>query len=62
MESSETKLSPNPCEKANIFSKCFFLWVVPFFKKPYKQNLDINDIYKALECDSSEFLGQRLET
>lgn len=61
MESSEIELPPNPCKKANLLSKCFFSWVVPFFKKPYERDLDIYDLYKTLEGDRAEILGQRLE-
>lgn len=62
MESGKIELPPNPCEKANIFSKCLFAWTGPFFKKSYKRDLDITDVYEPLKSDRSEFLGHRLET
>lgn len=62
MESGTIELPPNPCEKANIFSKSLFTWILPFFKKSYKRDLEIADVYRPLKSDRSEILGQRLET
>lgn len=61
MESTQLKLPPNPCEKANYLSKLFFAWTVPFFKNGYTKDLKIDDMYEPLTCDRSELLGNRLE-
>lgn len=61
MESSEQKLPPNPRENANILSILFYTWTFPFFKKGFKKNLILSDIYQPLEHDRSEFLGDQLE-
>lgn len=61
MESTQLKLPPNPCEKANCLSKIFLTWTVAFFKKGYEKILKINDICQPLICDKSETLGNRLE-
>lgn len=61
MESSQLKLQPNPCETANILSKLFFAWTIPFFKKCYNHVLKLTEVYEPLKCDRSESLGDRLE-
>lgn len=33
MEASHQKLRPNPRDSANFFSKIFFIWTIPLFKK-----------------------------
>lgn len=61
MEHSKQKLPPNPYESANIVSKLFFIWTLPFFKIGYKKVLKVDDIYEPLRCDQAERLGNRLE-
>lgn len=61
MESFQRKLPPNPHESANWFSKIFFTWTVPFFKKGYHKVLQLDDIFQPKACDQSESLGDRLE-
>lgn len=61
MESNRLKLPPNPCENANFLSKLFFLWTIPFYKIRYKNEINLDDVNRPLECDLSELLGDRLE-
>lgn len=61
MESTQLKLPQNPYEKANILSRWFFMWTLPFFKKGYTKILSLDDMYQPLTCDRSESLGNRLE-
>lgn len=61
MESSRVKYPPNPYENANLLSKLFFVWIVPFYKKRNQNEINMNDVYKPLKCDRSEVLGDRLE-
>lgn len=61
MDNSSGKLPPNPHENANILSKLFFLWSLPFFKIGYQKVLKVNDMYEPLESDQSEYLGNRFE-
>lgn len=61
MESAKLKLPSNPRETANVLSKLFFAWMIPFFKTGYKHVLRINDMYEPLASDKSELLGNRLE-
>lgn len=61
MQSSQRILPPNPREKVNIFSILTFAWTVPVFKKGYSKILELNDIFRPLNCDRSMTLGDRLE-
>lgn len=61
MESTKRTLLPSPREKANILSILFYTWTFSFFKKGFKKNLTLDDIYETLQCDKSEKLGDRLE-
>lgn len=61
MDSFREKLPPNPQENANILSKLFFVWSLPFFKFGYQKVLKVNDIYEPLARDRSECLGNRFE-
>lgn len=62
METSQQKLPPNPCDDTNFLSKLLFAWTLPFFKKEYKTEIKLNDLYQPMKCDKSELLGNRLET
>lgn len=61
MESIQRKQPLNPCDNANILSKIFLTWTLPFFKKGYKKVLQIDDIFQPLINDRSDTLGDRLE-
>uniref|UniRef100_A0A1B0C9L7 Uncharacterized protein n=1 Tax=Lutzomyia longipalpis TaxID=7200 RepID=A0A1B0C9L7_LUTLO len=57
---SESKKPANPREKANFFSYLVFWWVLPIFFKGRKQELGEDDIYEALKCHKSDYLGNRM--
>lgn len=61
MESYQHELPPNPRETANILSIIFFGWTIPLFKKGYESVLQLNDVFRPLNCDKSQSLGDRLE-
>lgn len=61
MESSKRKMDENPRETANIFSILLFSWTIPLFKKGYNKVLELEDIFRPLDVDRSELLGDRLE-
>lgn len=61
MDSYRQKLPPNPHESANILSKLFFIWTLPFFKIGYEKALNVSDVYEPLAYDRAEYLGNRLE-
>ncbi|XP_015372663.1 PREDICTED: probable multidrug resistance-associated protein lethal(2)03659 [Diuraphis noxia] len=54
------KKQPNPRSEANIFEIITFSWILEIVKKGLKQDLDIIDLYKILNEDSSELLGNKL--
>lgn len=62
MESNQRELPPNPRETANIWSIIFFGWTIPLFKKGYATVLQLNDVFRPLNCDKSQSLGDRLES
>ncbi|XP_057653041.1 uncharacterized protein LOC130891946 [Diorhabda carinulata] len=51
----------NPKEKAGVFAKLFFGWVVPLIKKGVKQGLQIEDLYKSSKKDKSQNLTDALQ-
>lgn len=55
------KLLLNPKEKANIFSKIFFLWTLPLFYTGTKKTIEINDVFNTFSKDKSNLLGDALE-
>lgn len=61
MESSKRRMDENPRETANIFSILLFSWTIPLFKKGYYKVLELEDIFRPLNVDRSELLGDRLE-
>ncbi|XP_060517421.1 probable multidrug resistance-associated protein lethal(2)03659 isoform X2 [Cylas formicarius] len=56
----ELKLE-NPRRKANIISKLFFAWVVKLYYTGTRRELKLDDLYKTLDCDESQYLGNKLE-
>lgn len=60
MEYGVRKLQANPCEKANFFSKIFYGWTIPLYKRTYGKILDVSDVCKPLTEDQSRTLGHRL--
>ncbi|KAH1001477.1 hypothetical protein HUJ04_005494 [Dendroctonus ponderosae] len=64
MESVEkTKSDPksHPYLKANVFSKVFFIWTFPLFKKGLKRDLLEEDLYPSLASHDSSYLGDKLQ-
>ncbi|KAL1496964.1 hypothetical protein ABEB36_008007 [Hypothenemus hampei] len=51
----------NPKAKANVISQLFFAWTVPLFRKGIKRKLQLSDLYKTLNADKSDILGDKLE-
>lgn len=52
---------PNPRETTNPVSKLFFWWIVPFLRKGFKKNLEVDDVYNPLREDISKNLGDKVE-
>lgn len=61
MDSGKKKARPNPRTTANPVSVLFFWWLKDLFLKGSKNDLEIDDLYEALEDDVSEDVGDRLE-
>ncbi|XP_063700314.1 ATP-binding cassette sub-family C member 4-like [Culicoides brevitarsis] len=61
METTQKPLKPNPREKANFLSLLTFWWTIDFFKLGYRKVIEFGDLFKPLQCDHSEVLGNRLE-
>nr|XP_023022905.1 probable multidrug resistance-associated protein lethal(2)03659 [Leptinotarsa decemlineata] len=61
MDSSKKYDNPSPEDSANILSKIFFCWILPFFKNGYKNDLQLKDIYKATSRDQCGKLADELE-
>ncbi|CAH0557612.1 unnamed protein product [Brassicogethes aeneus] len=61
MDSSKKYKNPSPEENANIFSKLFFCWLLPFFKYGYKNDLQLKDIYNTANKDATGPLADELE-
>lgn len=47
----------NPLENGNIFVFLSFSWLFKIFRRGYKKELELNDIYNCLEEDNSRTLG-----
>ncbi|XP_070491925.1 probable multidrug resistance-associated protein lethal(2)03659 [Chironomus tepperi] len=60
-QQNDQKNAENPREKANFLSIITFFWTIDLFRKGYKKDLEVEDLYKPLKCDESEKLGDRLE-
>ncbi|KAJ9591424.1 hypothetical protein L9F63_002030, partial [Diploptera punctata] len=54
-------INPNPKLTANPLSIVTFWWVLDIFKKGYKKDLELDDLYDALDEHSSGHLGDKLE-
>ncbi|XP_055636392.1 ATP-binding cassette sub-family C member 4-like [Toxorhynchites rutilus septentrionalis] len=61
MESIRRKLDINPREKANFLSIATFWWTIDLFKKGYSKVLELQDLFRPLDADRSDALGDRLE-
>ena len=60
MDFREKTNVPNPRDKTNPISKLLFWWIIPLFRKGYKRDLGLNDVYNVLREDVSDKLGNRL--
>lgn len=60
-QQSNQKAADNPKENANFLSKITFIWTVSLFRKGYRKDLEVEDLYRTLKSDESERLGDRLE-
>lgn len=61
MEAVRRNLLPNPREKANFISVVLFWWTIDMFKTGVKKVLALEDLYRPLNQDKSENLGDRLD-
>lgn len=61
MDASRRKLLDNPRERAGLLSVLLFYWTIPLFKKGYGKVLQLEDIFKPLNVDRSDSLGNRLD-
>uniref|UniRef100_A0A182IVJ8 Uncharacterized protein n=1 Tax=Anopheles atroparvus TaxID=41427 RepID=A0A182IVJ8_ANOAO len=61
MEAITRKLPPNPRQNANIFSTLTFWWTIDLFRKGYSKVLELQDLFRPLDVDRSDVLGDRLE-
>ncbi|XP_018565514.1 probable multidrug resistance-associated protein lethal(2)03659 [Anoplophora glabripennis] len=51
----------HPLHKANIVTKTFFCWLLPFFVRGFKKELTEDDMYGTLKSHDSGLLGDRLQ-
>lgn len=58
MDFDKTHLKESPADRANIFSRIFYFWLVPFLRKGCDKELTQGDVYRCLREDSSEELGK----
>ncbi|XP_052900938.1 ATP-binding cassette sub-family C member 4-like [Anopheles moucheti] len=61
MEAITRKLPPNPRQNANIVSTLTFWWTIDLFRKGYSKVLELQDLFRPLDVDRSDVLGDRLE-
>lgn len=61
MDTEQKPLQTNPRAKANIISVLTFWWTINLFKRGYRKTLELGDLYRPLDHDKSESLGNRLE-
>lgn len=61
MDSSKKFTNPSPELRANLFSRLFFYWIIPFFKYGIKHDLEVKDLYNTTNLDLSEQLTDKLE-
>lgn len=61
MEGIRRKLKPNPRENANIISVLLFWWTIDLFKIGCRKVLELEDVFRPLNVDRSEALGDRLD-
>ncbi|KAG5889081.1 hypothetical protein JTB14_004925 [Gonioctena quinquepunctata] len=57
----DTPQKKNPYDRANVLSKTFFWWLLPYFVKGYKRELTEDDMYQHRNVHDSGKLGESLE-
>ncbi|XP_077153270.1 ATP-binding cassette sub-family C member 4 isoform X1 [Ranitomeya variabilis] len=62
MELAQKEGKANPLQKANFCSKIFFCWLNSLFLIGHKKKLEEDDMYKVLPEDTSERLGEELQS
>ncbi|XP_076254933.1 putative multidrug resistance-associated protein lethal(2)03659 isoform X1 [Rhynchophorus ferrugineus] len=60
-ETEKKPVKKHPFVEANIFSKIFFLWMLPLFVRGFKKGLAEDDLYPSLKVHDSKILGDKLE-
>ncbi|XP_050295811.1 probable multidrug resistance-associated protein lethal(2)03659 [Anthonomus grandis grandis] len=60
-EARKNSKKTHPFRTANIFSKIFFTWLFPLFRKGFKKELLADDLFPPLPSHESTYLGDRLE-
>ncbi|CAB3220069.1 unnamed protein product [Arctia plantaginis] len=61
MESKVVLQQKNPYDTANILSKIFLTWSFSLFRRGYKHNITLADLWTPRNSDDSGRLGNRLE-
>lgn len=61
MEAPRVKLCDNPRQNASLLSVLTFWWTVDLFRKGSTKTLGLSDLYKPLEADHADKLGDQLE-
>ncbi|KAM9851263.1 ATP-binding cassette sub-family C member 4-like [Aulostomus maculatus] len=61
MEPPRRDTKDNPSASTNLLSKMFFCWLNPLFRVGFKRRLEEDDMYKVLEEDASDRLGEELQ-
>lgn len=59
---TESQRKPYPLYKANLLSKCFFIWLIPLLNTGYKRTLQQQDLWYLDEDTSIEFVYGRFES
>ncbi|XP_069614144.1 ATP-binding cassette sub-family C member 4 isoform X2 [Ranitomeya imitator] len=62
MELPQKEGKANPLQKANFCSKIFFCWLNSLFLIGHKKKLEEDDMYEVLPEDTSERLGEELQS
>lgn len=62
MDNSKKPENENPGKKASWLSRLFILWIVPLLYKGHRETgLNVDDLCKCIDDDTSEDLGDRLQ-
>ncbi|XP_055544991.1 ATP-binding cassette sub-family C member 4-like isoform X1 [Wyeomyia smithii] len=61
MEAPKVKLCENPRQDAGLFSVLTFWWTTDMFRKGSSRTLGLSDLYKPLNEDHADRLGDRLQ-